>query len=408
MCVVHCISCNRFNSSKTEVDLLCFQVTFEQHKENLSRMFRQYQHQEAGGPVRTIAGVSQSMEQMESVNGSPAEDLAPSTVIELTVDSPPSPTAASSPTEPPGDSFAVSNILEGAREDEEKQDEEADAAVTQENEKQSEEEDEEQPGVDDPQTLVGDGEVSGGGVAEDSTTEVPVREDKTESGPSDAEEGPTNEGDMEELVDSELEARSEVSSRLDNSALGGASVFNEDLVDVSSVSDQVQPSDADDSQEESSSIPGPAGEEEEEESQHKQDEGEDMKDEKQENGGEGKTQESETQPDDVTETAKEDDSLEPSSTITPTTPAERTSETTTALTAAEAPAPSASTSDGQPPPEAAAEAPTTSEHGNAAASSSGRTKEIKIARLDVSSVASDTERLELKETVGLIHLDLNL
>uniref|UniRef100_A0A4W6EPP6 Neurobeachin n=1 Tax=Lates calcarifer TaxID=8187 RepID=A0A4W6EPP6_LATCA len=78
-------------------------VTFEQHKENLSRMFRQYQRQESGGSlstIRTISGVSQSSETMECVNGPPAEEAAPSTVIELTVDelSQKSPDSASSST----------------------------------------------------------------------------------------------------------------------------------------------------------------------------------------------------------------------------------------------------------------------------------------------------------------------
>lgn len=401
------------------------QVTFEQHKENLSRMFRQYQHQESAGSVRTISGVSQSMEQMESVNGSPTEESAPSTVIELTVDSPSSPTSASSPTEPSDEaepaSITVSNILEGAGEEEQKLDEEADLTVTQEKEKQSKEVDKEQPEISteesrNPQTLVCDQEVTDDSsaveMAEDSTTEVSVKEDKAGSGPSNAEEGSMNEGDTEEPVVSEQEVRSEIppeaASCLENSVLGGASVFNEDLVDVSSVSDQVQPSDADDSQEESSYISGPAGEEEEavkeEEIQHEQDEREELKGEKQENGTEGKTEETETPPveHDVTETPKDDDNLEQSSTITPTTPADQISETTTH----QPPPTSASTSDKQPSEAAAtAEEPTTSEHGNTAASSSGKTKEIKIARLDVSNVASDTERLELRETVGIINLD---
>lgn len=393
------------------------QVTFEQHKESLSRMFRQYQHQESAGSVRSISGVSQSMEQMESVNGTPTEESAPSTVIELTVDSPSSPTSGSSPTEPSDEaepaSITVSNILEGAGEEEQKL-VEADVTETQEDEKQSKRVDKEQPEIstDDstgnPQTLACDREVmddsSAVEMADDSTTEVLGTEGKAESGPSNAEEGSMNEGDAEEPVVSEREARSELppeaASDLENSVLGGASVFNEDLVDVSSVSD------ADDSQKESSSIPGLAGEEEgsvkEEEIQHEQDEGEEMKEEKQENGTEEKTEDTETPSaeHDVTETPKDDDNLEQSSTIAPTTPVDRASETSTAPEASET---SASTSDRQPSEAAATEGPSTSEHGIAAASSSGKTKEIKIARLDVSNVASDTERLELKDTVGVIH-----
>uniref|UniRef100_A0AAQ4QQ09 LPS responsive beige-like anchor protein n=1 Tax=Gasterosteus aculeatus aculeatus TaxID=481459 RepID=A0AAQ4QQ09_GASAC len=105
-------------------------VTFEQHKENLSRMFRQYQSQESAGSVstlRTISGVSDSSE----TNGPPAEEAAPSTVIELTVDelshkshdSAPSSTAASSPPQAAGGRehapIAMGNILAGAEEEEE-------------------------------------------------------------------------------------------------------------------------------------------------------------------------------------------------------------------------------------------------------------------------------------------------
>uniref|UniRef100_A0A4W6ES33 Neurobeachin n=1 Tax=Lates calcarifer TaxID=8187 RepID=A0A4W6ES33_LATCA len=108
-------------------------VTFEQHKENLSRMFRQYQRQESGGSlstIRTISGVSQSSETMECVNGPPAEEAAPSTVIELTVDelsqkspdSASSSTITSSPQETADErghaSITVSNILARAEEEE--------------------------------------------------------------------------------------------------------------------------------------------------------------------------------------------------------------------------------------------------------------------------------------------------
>lgn len=396
------------------------QVTFEQHKENLSRMFHQYQHQESAGSVRTISGVSQSMEQMESVNGSPTEESAPSTVIELTVDSPSSPTSSSSPTEPSDEaeppSITVSNILEGAGGEEQKLDEETDVTVTQEKEKKNKEMDKEEPEISTeertgkPQTLDCDREArrdsSAVEMGEDCTTEVLDTEDKAESGPSNSEEGSMNEADTEEPVVSEQEARSEIpretASCLESS---GTSVFNEDLVDVSSVSDQGQNSDADDSQGESSNSPGPAREDEEavktEEIQHEQDE-------KQENGAEENTEGTETHPveHDVTERPNDEDNLEQSSTITATTSADQTSESTTPLTAQEGSATSASTSDKQPSEGAAtAEEPTTSEQGNAGASSSGKTKEIKIARLDVSNVASDTERLELKETVGVINLD---
>lgn len=380
--------------------MLYLQVTFEQHKENLSRVFRQYQHQDSAGSVRTISGVSQSMEHMESVNGSPTEESAPSTVIELTVDSPSGPAEASGEAEPA--SGAVSDVLRGAGEEEQKLEEEANVTGAQANEKRSKETDEEQPEMSTeeshPQTLVCDGEGAGDRcaveMAEGSTAGTLVPEDKAESGPSNAKEGSTTE---------ESELPSEDASCLESSALGGASVFNEDLVDVSSVSDQ--PSDADDSQEESSSIAGPAEEEvTEEDIQHEQEEGEEMKDEKQKNGAGEKTEATATRPveRDVTETPKDADVPEQSSATTPATPADRTSETTAPLTAQEVSATAASTSDRRLSGAAAtAEGPTTSEHGTTAASTSGKTKEIEIARLDVSSVASDTVRFALKETVGI-------
>lgn len=381
------------------------QVTFEQHKENLSRMFRQYQRQESAGSVRTISGASQSMETMESVSSSPAEESAPSTVIELTVDSPSSPTGASSPTEPSDEakpaSITVSNILEGVGDDEQKLDENDEPTVTQEKEEQIKEPKVSTEGRRDaPHTPVCDGEGTDDGgaaeVADVSTTEVPVTDKKDESEPSNSEENSMNEADIEAPPSSEQEGRSEMSSEatpcLENSGLGGASVVNEDLVDVSSVSDQVQPSDNDDSQEETSYVTGPAGEGEpvkEEEAQH-----EEVKDEKV--GTDGNTEG--TTPAGVTETPKDEETLEQPCTMT--TPADQPSETTTPPAVQEGAATSASDADKQPS-EVAAEEPTTS-----AASSSGKTKEIKIARLDVSNVASDTERLELKETVWIIHLDL--
>lgn len=385
-------------------------------------MFRQYQRQESAGSVRTISGASQSMETMESVSSSPAEESAPSTVIELTVDSPARPPSASSPTEPSEDakpaSITVSNILERAGDEEEqKLDAENEPTVTQEKEEQSKELAREQPEVsaeesrDNQQTLVCDGEVADDGtavkMADACTKEVPFTDQKTEREPSNSEEDSMNEADMAAPLGSEQEGRCEMSPEaapcLDNSTLGGASVFNEDLVDVSSISDQVQPSDKDDSQEESSYITGQAGEEEpvkEAETQHEHDEGEQVKEEKVGADTEGTT------PAGMTETHKDEDILEQSSNVTPTTPADQTSETNTPPTVQEVAATSASTSDKEPS-EVTAEEPTTSGHvdSSTAAPSSGKTKEIKIARLDVSNVASDTERLELKEMVIIGHLD---
>uniref|UniRef100_A0A3B4X6H3 LPS responsive beige-like anchor protein n=1 Tax=Seriola lalandi dorsalis TaxID=1841481 RepID=A0A3B4X6H3_SERLL len=258
-----------------------------------------------------------------------------------------------------------------------------------------------------------------------------------------------NEADTEVPVVSEHEGRTdqaspETAACLENSVLGGASVFNEDLVDVSSVSDQIHPSDADDSQEESSYASAAAGEEAEvlkkEEGKHEDDEGnkndqegqelktEEEKDEKQEvsmhektgesqaeekqvSNLEGETPPTETPEQIVTEAPKEKVKDEQSSPTAETTASEQQpSDSTLPSTAQEAAAASASTSFSQPSETsgtAGEETSSSAPHSSTTASSSdtqksadsvSKTKEIKIARLDVSNVALDTERLELKET----------
>uniref|UniRef100_A0A4W6EV96 LPS responsive beige-like anchor protein n=1 Tax=Lates calcarifer TaxID=8187 RepID=A0A4W6EV96_LATCA len=230
----------------------------------------------------------------------------------------------------------------------------------------------------------------------------------------------------------------ETTACLENSVLGGASVFNEDLVDVSSVSDQIHPSDADESQEESS-YASAAGEESEvlkkEEDKHDNEgnkndqEGqefktEEEKDEKQEVSTDEKARESETEEkrvsdlespptetpeENVTELPKEKD--EQSSPIAKTTTSDQQpSDTTLPSTAQEVAAAPDPTSPSQPSEtsgttggetvSSAPESSTTvsSSDPQKSAVFASKTKEIKIARLDVSNVALDTERLELKET----------
>ncbi|KAM9362789.1 lipopolysaccharide-responsive and beige-like anchor protein [Symphorus nematophorus] len=469
-------------------------VTFEQHKENLSRMFRQYQRQESGGSlstIRTVSGVSQSSETMESVNGPSAEETAPSTVIELTVDelsqkspdSASSSTITSSPMEAADErgpvSITVSNILARAEEDEQKsvQDsskkEETEAAGTQENnkEEQSEETNKQEPvtetSTDNLQTPVSDQaetddtkpvevvtDSATTSTSDDTTTPV-TDDEKSEIEPNKGEssnsmtEDSLNEADAEPPVVSEQEGKTdqtspETAASLENSMLGGASVFNEDLVDMSSVSDQVNPSDADDSQEESSYASAAAGEEgevvkkegekhEDDEDKKNDQEGHEMKteeekDETQEVRIEEKTEETETEEkrvsgsetppapetpeQSVTEQPKEEVKDEQSSSKTDTVPADQQpSDTTPPSTAQEDAAASSSTSPSQPSETTATteeETPASpADSSTAAASNSStqksadsvsKTKEIKIARLDVSNVALDTERLELKET----------
>uniref|UniRef100_A0AAZ3QMI9 Lipopolysaccharide-responsive and beige-like anchor protein n=1 Tax=Oncorhynchus tshawytscha TaxID=74940 RepID=A0AAZ3QMI9_ONCTS len=125
-------------------------VTFEQHKENLARMFRQYQRLGSEGDaagIRTISGASRDSEILGQLrtNRDQEEETAPSTVIELTIDpegvpqnqespntTPPSATSASastpSPPEREGDRsrrgqapITVSNMLARAGEEEEEE-----------------------------------------------------------------------------------------------------------------------------------------------------------------------------------------------------------------------------------------------------------------------------------------------
>ncbi|XP_076585380.1 lipopolysaccharide-responsive and beige-like anchor protein isoform X3 [Chaetodon auriga] len=456
-------------------------VTFEQHKENLSHMFRQYQHQESTGSlstIRTISGLSQSSDTMDSVNGPPAEETAPSTVIELTVDelSQKSPdtasssTITSSPLEAADDSvpasITVSNILARAEDEEEQklvQDsskdgtvdvKETEAAVTHKDDKeeQSEDTNKQEPvtEADNPPTSVSDqaetDDMKAVEVVRDSAptsasdaTKTPATDDeKSESEPNKGEsstsmtEDSLNEADAELPVASEQEGKAdqttpETAACLSNSVPGGASAANEEQVDVSSVSDQINPSDADDSQEESSYASAAAGEEEEvgtkEEDKDEEDEckkndqgGHEMKkeekDEKQEvriqeeaeekqvSGSESQTPPAETPEQGASEPPKEKD--EQSSSTTETAD-QQPSETTLPPTGQED-----STSAGQPSETATEEeTPSSPADSSTAASSSGtqktadslsKTKEIKIARLDVSNVALDTERLELKGT----------
>ncbi|XP_034543688.1 lipopolysaccharide-responsive and beige-like anchor protein isoform X2 [Notolabrus celidotus] len=468
-------------------------VTFEQHKENLSRMFRQYQRQESGGSlstIRTISGVSQSSETMECVNGPPAEETPPSTVIELTVDEStqkPLDSASGSaitsiPLEGTGAqgsaSITVSNILAMAEEEKESVQEapeiekETEASVTQENneEEQSEEANQQEPvteastdeSAEKLQTPASNQDDTDNSktveVVEDVTTtsarddaQTPVTEDeKSESDPYKGEssnsmtEDSLNETDSEvpvvpEQEDNTQQTSPETAACAEKSVQDGASIPLEEQVEVSSVSNQIQASDADDSQEESSDASaatredGEAGKKEEVE--HKQDESkeedqdgqevktEEDKDEKEEVDTQEKTEESETEEKQVSPPAEtpEQSATEPADEKAPDeesskaeTEDQQPSETTPPSTAQEAAEASDSASPGQPSEtQGTAEEETqptepTEEESSTAASNSGtqksvdsvnKSKEVKIARLDVSNVALDTERLELKETL---------
>ncbi|XP_029365340.1 lipopolysaccharide-responsive and beige-like anchor protein [Echeneis naucrates] len=458
-------------------------VTFEQHKENLSRMFRQYQQQESAAPlskIRTISGVSRSSETTECVNGHPADEAAPSTVIELSVDeqsqkpsgSLSSSTITPSPLETVDErgqtSITVANILARPEEEEQRlfqgpskdgsKDGSSNGKETEDTVKQkthTEGQTDKQEASTDNDNL----QVNASNPAETADTKPEqVVTDSATTFASDDTQTPTDDENCERecnkdesstcmtkdsLNEADTEAASEQEGKtdqtspetaayLENSVLGGASGFNEDLVDVSSVSDQIHPSDADDSQEESS-YASAAGEEGEvlkkEEDKHEDDEGnkndqegqEEERDEKQEVSRHEKTRESETEEkqvsnlegqtaptetpeQNVTEVPKEKVKDEQPPTVETTTSEQQSSDSTLPSTAQEDAAASAATSSSQPSEASGTSGeetlPTTASSSDTqkSADSASKTKEIKIARLDVSNVALDTERLELKET----------
>ncbi|XP_054634078.1 lipopolysaccharide-responsive and beige-like anchor protein isoform X2 [Dunckerocampus dactyliophorus] len=333
-------------------------VTFEQHKESLSRMFRQYQHQESAGsvgPIRTVSGVSQSSDTTVCVNGQSSEGPPPSTVIELTVD-----------TQSSTDVSQAKASMAAPKEGEDKQ-----------------------------RLPVVDGQNGSTKQTADGTQKPATADDELEKEVDTKQvtesEGPSNEADSGTAVVSEEEP----TASLDNSTLGGASVFNEDLVDVSSTSEQV-----DDSQEESS-FASAATEEEvgmavKEGGNNEADQGDDRRNlTKEDEESNDKHQRAE---------AASADTLEQIVTETPTKGQEESapSDQQPTVPPTDQEAASASTS---PPSDAtsttataAATGEETPSSGPAASIAIHKTKEIKIARLDVANVALDTERLELKET----------
>ncbi|XP_026215325.1 lipopolysaccharide-responsive and beige-like anchor protein isoform X3 [Anabas testudineus] len=431
-------------------------VAFEQHKQNLSRMFQQYQRQESAASlnsVRTISGISQSLETMECVNGPSAEETAPSTVIELKVDelSQKSPDSATSSTvassqqdtadERGPTSITVSNILARAEEEQKLvEDSSTDASSlrkdaeaiepqkTDENEESKETNKQEavteisidkdsdnlQRSVRDQAETVETNTMEG---VRDSATASVSDDIQTDDEKNQSNEGKSSnsmtEGSLDE-ADTELPAASdqkdktdqmspETAACLDNSVLGGASVLNKDLDDMPSVSDQIHPTNAD-NQEESSNASAAAEDEgevvKEEEDKHEDEGLRNKTEEKQASGLEGDTCPAETPEQNVTESPKEKVTDEQSSSVSDSATTDQLhTDATLPSTAQEVAAESDSTSPSEPPETSdttrdrmASDAPQDS------ADSSNKTKEIKIARLDVSNVALDTERLELKET----------
>uniref|UniRef100_A0A671UAJ2 Neurobeachin n=1 Tax=Sparus aurata TaxID=8175 RepID=A0A671UAJ2_SPAAU len=315
--------------------------------------------------------------------------------------------------------ITVSNILARAEEEEQKLVQESSEAAAS-----------ERKGTEDTTTQ----ENNEDGHIEETNKQEPVPETSTDKHTDNLQTSVSNQVETDDTKAVEVVSETAATSASDDAKTPvsddekpGTSVFNEDLVDVSAASDQIHPSDVDDSQEESSYVSAATGEEEEvdkkEEDEHEDNEGkendregqetktDDEKDEKQEVGAQEKTAESETQEvsgseshtpsaetpeQSVTEPPKEEVKEEQSSTITETTTADQQpSETTLPSTAAQE---VAAALDSISPSQPTETTTTTEDQSSSADHSVSKTKEIKIARLDVSNVALDTERLELKET----------
>lgn len=432
------------------------QVTFEQHKENLARMFLEYQRMGSEGGsesrIRTISGAEDS-QFLASANGElQAEETAPSTVIELRVEEQVSDQPRDSEEMRTQIPVTVSNIL--ARDEEERQaDTVATSPETEEGNKDEQdtlrepEKDNEMKNMEDNHKMEAnkDGEpervegveaditMTEGRVKEKEKSDLSVTDDAdstqtandkdakveteavkmsdeddgktsntetepntqvqdTEKGPGDSSPEAVKEAKVEETTD----ASSEVSAQQETS-MTDASDMNEDSPDVSSVSNFVKVSD--DSTEESSFVSATAGEtddhgvEKEDDGMEEEDKLETEKDEKSMENE--KAEETKDTPAPMVEV-----DLNQSTSTDETKLHTEATEGHGALEAEQA-AEVSPPAEVSPSTESNSEDPGANQDTLKAAgteSSATKTKEIKIARLDVSSVASDTERLELKHT----------
>nr|XP_009289519.1 lipopolysaccharide-responsive and beige-like anchor protein isoform X4 [Danio rerio] len=415
-------------------------VTFEQHKENLARMFLEYQRMGSEGGsesrIRTISGVSQDSQFLASANGElHTEEKAPSTVIELRVEEQDNDQTADNEEMQTQIPVTVSNIL--VRDEEERQTDTVATSLEMQDRDKDEQYAVKEPKKDNEIKHMDDNHKTGDedreqmenvkteGRVEEESSNLSIKDDtdspqtETDKNAKDAteavkmsDEGKTSnaeneqnvqvEDEKKDLGDSTLEAVKEDSTQKSSEVLvheetstTGASVVNEDSTDVSSASNFVKVSD--DSTEDSSFVSATTGETD--------DHGVERED-----GGKEKENKSETDKD------------------------EKLMENEKTVGIQDSPAPmvevdlnqSSSPEETKPQTEGhgdvEAEQTTTEQKSKAEVSSSAesisqdaannqdspkvagtdntanKTKEIKIARLDVSSVASDTERLELKDT----------
>ncbi|KAL0203795.1 hypothetical protein M9458_001813, partial [Cirrhinus mrigala] len=410
-------------------------VTFEQHKENLARMFVEYQRMGSeGGPesrIRTISGVSHDSQFLASANGElNAEETAPSTVIELRVED--------KVTDQPGDNeearaqipVTVSNIL--SRDEEERQTDTVATSPETKTEDKGEQDTTKEPGNDNEVKNMEDNhkteaDVDGEHERVDSESRANEKEradlsvtddaDNTQTATdkdakveteavkmSNEDDGKTStaetvqnvqvedkgSGDSspEAVKEDKVDETSEASAHQETGTTG-ASALNEDSTDVSSVSNFVKVSD--DSTEDLSFVSATAGETDDNGAE-KEDDGKEKETEKDEKPLQNeKVEESKDEPAPMVEVdLNRSTSTDETGLHTETTAGQQ--EQTAEVFPTDEVSPSA---------ESISQDPGTSQDTLKAAgteTSATKTKEIKIARLDVSSVASDTEKLELKDT----------
>ncbi|XP_059407807.1 lipopolysaccharide-responsive and beige-like anchor protein [Carassius carassius] len=382
-------------------------VTFEEHKENLAHMFVEYQRMGSEGGsesrIRTISGTSHDSQFLASANGElNTEEKAPSTVIELRVEE--------KVTDQPGDSeqtrtqipVIMSNIL--ARDEEERMTDSV-AASPQKGDEGGQDTTKEAGKENEVKTLEAniDGELErveaditmtegrvdlsvsddsdstqteavkmsdeDDGKTSTAETELNVQVEDEEKGPGDSSLAVVKEAKDEET--SEASPHKETSTTL-------ASVMNEDSIDVSSVSNFVKASD--DSTEESSFVSATAGETDDNGSEKEDD---------------GKEKENKLETDKDVKPLRNEKVEE-----TEETPAAMVEVDLNQSTATNEPKLHTETtaSSASPSTESISQDPGNNQDTlKKAETLAAKTKEIKIARLDVSSVASDTERLELKD-----------
>lgn len=237
------------------------------------------------------------------------------------------------------------------------------------------------------------------GKTSNTETELNTQVQDTEKGPGDSSPEAVKEAKVEETTD----ASSEISAQQETS-MTDASDINEDSPDVSSVSNFVKVSD--DSTEESSFVSATAGEtddhgvEKEVDGKEKEDKLETEKDEKPVENE--KAEETKDTPAPMVEVdLNQSTSADETKLDTEATEGHRAVEAEQAAEVRPPDVADMSSAEVSPSTESISQDPGANQDTLKAAgteSSATKTKEIKIARLDVSSVASDTERLELKHT----------